>query len=279
MRAFEDFKIGDVMQFGPLAVTAADIKSFAARFDPQPMHLDEAASQNAIVDGMFASGLHVLCIHMRLFADGVLRSSTSMGSPGVDEVRYLAPVRAGDGLTLRVEVVGARSSKSRPEMGLVNFRSQIVNADSKPVLEMAATLMFGRRTAAGGNGVTISVSAHGRKLEATRSRRKKLRNLPANSIPSRFTSTRKRRRARISAGNVRRAGTRRQFASATSCWSATASKRSGAGAARRSRKRVRRRACAISNGRGPFIRATPSPSLRRSWRWAALQIAPTWVFA
>jgi len=154
MRAFEDFKIGDVMQLGPLAVTAADIKSFAARFDPQPMHLDEAASQNAIVDGMFASGLHVLCIHMRLFADHVLRNSTSMGSPGVDEVRYLAPVRAGDSLTLRVEVVGARSSKSRPEMGLVNFRSHIVNADSKPVLEMAATLMFGRRTAAGGNGVT-----------------------------------------------------------------------------------------------------------------------------
>src|SRR5215469_5368868 len=108
MRAFEDFNIGDVMQFGPLAITAADIKSFAARFDPQPMHLDEATAQ----------------------------------SPGVDEVRYLAPARAGDSLTLRVEVVGARPSKSRPEMGLVNFRSHIVNADSKPVLEMAATLMF-----------------------------------------------------------------------------------------------------------------------------------------
>src|SRR5712692_601111 len=150
MRAFEDFKVGDIMEFGPLAVTAADIKSFAARFDPQPMHLDETARQNPILDGQFASGLHTVCMHMRLFADRVLRDSTSMGSPGVEEVRYLAPVRAGDSLTLRVEIVGARPSKSRPEMGLVNFRSHMVNADNKPVLEMAATLMFGRRAAAGG---------------------------------------------------------------------------------------------------------------------------------
>jgi acyl dehydratase len=138
--------------FEPLAITAADIKSFAARFDPQPMHLDEAASQNTIVDGLFASGLHIVCMHMRLFADGILRDSTSMGSPGVEEIRYLAPVRPGDSLTLRVEIAGARPSKSRPEMGLVNFRSHMVNGDNKPVLEMVATLMFGRRIAGGGKG-------------------------------------------------------------------------------------------------------------------------------
>jgi acyl dehydratase len=155
MRAFEDFKVGDVMEFAPLAITAADIKSFAARFDPQPMHLDDAAAQNTIVDGLFASGLHIVCVHMRLFADGVLRDSTSMGSPGVEEVHYLAPVRPGDSLTLRVEIVGARPSKSRPEMGLVNFRSQMINGDGKPVLEMTATLMFGRRAAAGGSGAAI----------------------------------------------------------------------------------------------------------------------------
>ena len=147
MRSFEDFKVGDIAEFGPLAVTAADIKSFAARFDPQPMHLDEAAAQNTIVGGLFASGMHIVCLHMRLFADGVLRDSTSMGSPGVEEVRYLAPVRAGDRLTLRVEVLGARASKSRPEMGLVNFRSHMVSADGEPAMEMTATLMFGRRAA------------------------------------------------------------------------------------------------------------------------------------
>ena len=151
MRAFEDFTVGDIIEFAPLAVTAADIRSFAARFDPQPMHLDEAAKQNTILSGLFASGLHIVCMHMRLFADGVLRDSTSMGSPGVEEIRYLAPVRAGDSLTLRVEIVGARPSKSRPEMGLVNFRSRMVNGDGKAVMEMSATLMFGRRTVAGGN--------------------------------------------------------------------------------------------------------------------------------
>jgi acyl dehydratase len=150
MRTFEDFKVGDIMEFGPIVVTAADIKAFAARFDPQPMHLDEDARQNTILDGLFASGLHTVCLHMRLFADGILRDSTSMGSPGVEEVRYLSPVRAGDSLTLRVEIAGMRPSKSRPEMGLVNFRSQMVDADAKPVLEMIATLMFGRRATAGG---------------------------------------------------------------------------------------------------------------------------------
>ena len=149
MRAFEDFTVGEVMTFGPIAVTAEDIKSFAARFDPQPMHLDHDARQNTVAWGLFASGLHTVCMHMRLFADGVLRDSTSMGSPGVESVRYLAPVRGGESLTLRVEVVGARPSKSRPEMGLVVFRSQMINAQGVPALEMTAPLMFGRRTVAG----------------------------------------------------------------------------------------------------------------------------------
>src|SRR5262249_23940832 len=148
MRAFEDFKVGDIAEFGPLEVTAADIKSFAARFDPQPMHLDEAATQNTVVGGMFASGLHTVCMLMRLFADSLLRDSTSMGSPGVEEVRYLARVRAGDRLALRVEVLGTRPSKSRPEMGLVNLRSHMVNAYGKAVIELTSAMMFGRRGAA-----------------------------------------------------------------------------------------------------------------------------------
>jgi acyl dehydratase len=148
MRAFEDFMVGEVMMFGSVEVTAEDIKSFAERFDPQPMHLDDEAQQN-IVGGMFASGLHTVCLHMRLFADGVLRDSTSMGSPGVEQVRYLAPVRAGDTLTLRVEVISARPSKSRPETGLVVFRMQMINTQCMPALEMTATLMLGRRSVAG----------------------------------------------------------------------------------------------------------------------------------
>lgn len=149
MRAFEDFMIGEVMVLGPVAVTAEDIKSFVERFDPQPMHLDDNVEQNTAVGGMFASGMHTVCMHMRLFAEGVLNDSTSMGSPGAEEVRYLAPVRAGDNLTLRAEVVSARPSRSRPEMGIVVFRSQMINAQRIPVLEMTAPLMLGRRTVAG----------------------------------------------------------------------------------------------------------------------------------
>jgi acyl dehydratase len=149
MRSFEDFMVGEIMMLGTVEVTAEDIRSFAERFDPQPMHRADDAEQNTVVGGMFASGFHTVCLHMRLFADGVLRDSTSMGSPGVEEVRYLAPVRAGDSLTLRVEVIGARPSRSRPELGLVLLRSQMINARSVPALEMTATLMLGRRSAAG----------------------------------------------------------------------------------------------------------------------------------
>jgi acyl dehydratase len=149
MRAFEDFWVGEVMLFGPVEVTAEDIKSFAERFDPQPMHLDDDAEQNTAVISMFASGLHTVCLHMRLMVDGVLRDSTSMGSPGMESIHYLAPVRAGDRLALRVEVIDARQSKSRPEMGFVVFRCQMINAQCMPVLELTGTAMFGRRGLAG----------------------------------------------------------------------------------------------------------------------------------
>lgn len=145
MRTFEDFRVGEVMTLGPVEVSADDIRSFASRFDPQPMHLDDHAEQNSVVAGLMASGLHTACLHMRLFADGVLRDTASMGSPGVEEVRYLAPVRAGDRLTLRIEVVSARPSRSRPDMGLVGLRSEMINAGSVPVLAMTATLIAGRR--------------------------------------------------------------------------------------------------------------------------------------
>jgi acyl dehydratase len=147
-RAYEDFSVGEVVEAGPHLVTAEDIKAFAARFDPQPMHLDGGAAQNAVVDGLYASGMHTVCIHMRLLVDGFLRDTRSMGSPGVEEVRYLAPVRAGDSLTLRLEVTGLRASASRPDIGFMRFRSEILNQSGTPVMRMMSTLMFARRGAA-----------------------------------------------------------------------------------------------------------------------------------
>jgi acyl dehydratase len=146
MRAFEDFKAGEIAEFGPLLVTAEAIKAFAAQFDPQPMHL-EGAAQNAIVGGLFASGMHTACMHMRLLADGLLRDCLSMGSPGVEEVRYLAPVRPGDRLTLHFEVLDARPSRSRPEMGILKIRNRMVNQDGKAVMQLTSTMMIGRRAA------------------------------------------------------------------------------------------------------------------------------------
>jgi acyl dehydratase len=149
-RAYEDFSVGEIVEAGPRLVTAEDIKAFAARFDPQPMHLDGTAAQNTVVDGLYASGMHTVCIHMRLLVDGFLRDTRSMGSPGVEEVRYLAPVRAGDSLTLRLEVTGLRASASRPDIGFLRFRSELLNQSRTPVMRMISTLMFARGDGAGG---------------------------------------------------------------------------------------------------------------------------------
>jgi acyl dehydratase len=148
VRCYEDFTVGEVVEAGPLLVTADDIKAFAAQFDPQPMHLDESAAQNTIVGGLFASGLHVVCLNMRLLVDAFMGDGGSMGSPGVDEVRYLAPVRAGDSLAMRLEVTGLRPSASRPDIGFLKFMSEMRNSSGTPVTRMTSTLMFARRDAA-----------------------------------------------------------------------------------------------------------------------------------
>jgi acyl dehydratase len=151
VRCYEDFTVGEVVWSGPLLVTADAIKAFAAQFDPQPMHLD-CGAQNAIVGGLFASGLHTVCLNMRLLVDGFLRDTSSMGSPGVDEIRYLAPVRAGDSLTMRLEVIGLRPSASRADIGFLKFTSEMRNSSGTPVMHMTATLIFGRRDVAGAAG-------------------------------------------------------------------------------------------------------------------------------
>jgi acyl dehydratase len=150
LRCYEDFSVGEVVEAGPVLITAEEIKAFAAEFDPQPMHLDAGRDQSSVVDGLFASGLHTVCLNMRLLVDAFLRDTRSMGSPGVDEVRYLAPVRAGDSLTMRLEVTGLRPSASRPDLGFLKFTSEMRDGSSgAAVMRMTGTLMFARRDAAG----------------------------------------------------------------------------------------------------------------------------------
>src|SRR6202165_2895974 len=112
MLTFEDFPPGHFGTFGPRRVTREEILAFAAEFDPQPMHLDEAAASRSMLKGLSASGWHLCSITMRMMVYGFIGRAASLGSPGVNEVRWLAPLRPGDDVTLDIEVAEARVSKS-----------------------------------------------------------------------------------------------------------------------------------------------------------------------
>src|ERR1700721_160784 len=125
---FEDFKLGHFGRFGPRHVTREEILAFAAEFDPQPMHLDEEAAKRSLLGGLAGSGWHLCSIMMRMLFDGFIGRTASLGSPGVNELRWLAPFRPGDDLTLDVDVAEARLSKSRPATGIVTFHARMRNA-------------------------------------------------------------------------------------------------------------------------------------------------------
>ncbi|MBI3435923.1 MAG: MaoC family dehydratase [Proteobacteria bacterium] len=147
---FEDFAPGAVARLGPRHITAAEIKSFAARFDPLPMHLDDVAARASIMEGLCASGWHLCALTMRLIADGILRNSASMGAPGVEELRWLKPVRPGDELTLHTRVLDTRVSESRPRAGFVRLEIVMVNGAGDRVMTMVTTLMQRRRDGTAG---------------------------------------------------------------------------------------------------------------------------------
>jgi acyl dehydratase len=142
---FEDFQPGHTAEYGPRLVTREEIIAFAAQYDPQPMHLDEAAGQKSLLGGLGASGWHNCGIMMRMICDGFMLNSASMGAGGVEEVNWLRPIRPGDRLTLRLTVLDARASKSRPEMGIVRIRYEMTNAHRETVMTMVTPAMFGRR--------------------------------------------------------------------------------------------------------------------------------------
>lgn len=142
---FEDFEPGHTAEYGPRLVTREEIIAFAAQYDPQPMHLDEAAGQKSLLGGLGASGWHGCGIMMRMICDGFMLNSASMGAGGVEEVNWLRPIRPGDSLTLRLTVLDARTSKSRPELGIVRIRYEMMNAHGECVMTMVTPAMFGRR--------------------------------------------------------------------------------------------------------------------------------------
>lgn len=146
--AYEDFEVGSSLELGSKLVTAEEIVEFASEFDPQPMHLDEAAGEASILGGLSASGWHICGMFMRLLCDSLLLDSTSQGSPGIDEVKWKKPVLAGDRLTARSTVLAKRISSSRPGLGLVSMRAEMINQRGESVFELQNTGMFLSREAA-----------------------------------------------------------------------------------------------------------------------------------
>jgi acyl dehydratase len=142
---FEDFPPGRFGSFGPRHVTREEIIAFAGEFDPQPMHLDEEAASRSMLKGLSGSGWHLCSLMMRMLCDAFIDRTASLGSPGVNEVRWLAPLRPGDDLTLEVDVIEARISRSRPETGIVMFKSTARNAAGVALCEMTSPIIVSRR--------------------------------------------------------------------------------------------------------------------------------------
>jgi acyl dehydratase len=142
---FEDFKLGHFGTFGPRHVTREEILAFAAEYDPHPMHLDEEAAKKSMLKGLSGSGWHLCAILMRMMFDGFIGRTASMGSPGVNEMRWLAPLRPGDDLTLEIEVTEARVSRGRPETGIVTFKGVVRNAAGVALGEMESPIIVRRR--------------------------------------------------------------------------------------------------------------------------------------
>ena len=145
MRYFEDFQPGEVIETGSYVVPREEIIAFAQQFDPQPFHIDEEAARRSIFGGIIASGWHTASISHRLFVEGLLRTSSSMGSPGLDELRWLLPVRPGDELSARVEVLSTTPSRSKPDRGAIKFRLEVHNQKGEVVMTELATGLFARR--------------------------------------------------------------------------------------------------------------------------------------
>lgn len=142
---FEDFRPGQTVELGNRTVTEEEIVAFARQWDPQPFHTDAEAARDSVFGGLIASGWHTGAMWMRLYVDSLLGSSASQGSPGVEELRWLAPVRPGDTLTGRLEVLEAVPSERRPDRGTVRIRAEMVNQDGVTVMSMTSRGHFGRR--------------------------------------------------------------------------------------------------------------------------------------
>ena len=135
-RYFEDYIPGAVYEFGSITVEEAEIISFAGKFDPQAFHTDPEAAAKTIYGGLIASGWHSAALMMRLFVDHYLSHVASLGSPGVDELRWLQPVRPGDELSIRITVTESRRSRSKSDRGILHSFCEMLNQHGQVLMTM-----------------------------------------------------------------------------------------------------------------------------------------------
>lgn len=148
-RYFEDYVPGLTVEYGSATLEADEIVAFGRRYDPQPFHVDAARAARSPVGGLIASGWQTAAVMMRLLVEHFLSSVASLGSPGVDELRWLAPVRPGDALSIRVTVLEARRSRSKPDRGLIRTLIEVLNQRREVVMTMKGMTMMLCRDAAG----------------------------------------------------------------------------------------------------------------------------------
>jgi acyl dehydratase len=142
---WEDFPVGTVREFGGLTLTKEEIVRFAKQYDPQPFHVDEEAAKQTVFGGLIASGWQTCGAAMRMMCDAYLLDSASAGSPGVENIRWTAPVRPGDTLRVRLTVLEARVLQSKPHIGLVRNQWEVFNQKDEQVMHMEGYGMFLRR--------------------------------------------------------------------------------------------------------------------------------------
>jgi acyl dehydratase len=147
---FEDLTAGRAIELGSTSVTADDIIEFATKYDPQPFHVDPVAAAESPYGGLIASGWHTCALFMRLLYDGMIHDSSSQGSPGMEDLRWLAPVRPGDRLSASFVVEDATPSATKPMRGTVLFRCEMTNQHDQIVLRMRGRGLYGKRP---GDGV------------------------------------------------------------------------------------------------------------------------------
>lgn len=146
-RFYEDYAVGEVIRSAAVTLTEADIIDFAFKYDPQPFHIDKLSAEKSIYGGLIASGWQVVAVTFRMLVQAGFLGEGSMGSPGVEELKWMLPVRAGDTLRGEVEILETRVSASKPDRGLVKMAYRIINQKGETVSSLRSTQLVKRRGA------------------------------------------------------------------------------------------------------------------------------------